>query len=127
MIISDLLQNIVNLAFLILVALVSLLIRQIYTHLSTDKQAKVQQVASMVVPAVEQQCLDLAGPQKKAQAVNLVSNFLTNDLKIKNVSPQLISIAIEAAVRDMNQALVALPKPKAPTPLPTSTISDLTR
>lgn len=101
-------QEMINAAIVVLMPYLVVgaisLFRLLVSKLPENKQAAAQQVAGVVVSAVEQLFATSPGTSedKKAQAVKLAQSMLS-DLGVK-VSADTLSVLIENAVRALAQA-----------------------
>lgn len=97
----------------VLLALGAVFYKDFESKLPAHQLALLNQVASAVVPAVEQMAQDTSGAAKKQQAVADAANLL-QQLGVKSVNSTGLSSAIEGAVFAMNTLGAAAPVVSAP-------------
>jgi LL-H family phage holin len=110
---TDQLFTLITLLMPLVVFLAGIASHFIFARLSPNQQQAVQELAHMVVPAVEQSCSLLNGEGKRQEATRLISELL-QATGVKNVPTALISTAIEAAVYGMNQSVMNAQTAKMP-------------
>ena len=103
-----------------IISLSAVLYQRLVQGLPAKQQALVQQVVNTVVRAVEQEARNtLDGPGKKQAAMQMATNMLKS-LHL-NISQDVISSVIEAAVYALNQEQNKVPPISTTTPASTPT------
>jgi len=86
----------------VLIALAAAIYRYAGHRSPQAKQQLLSDLATTVVPAIEQSCTDMSGPHKKAAALGNMESILKS-LHV-SVPPELVDLSIEAAVHALNQS-----------------------